>query len=169
MKIKKIIKLIIYIFGIVLGIGITSFGWKVANSTYPDIGKASTYKIENDGGTSTTKGLTDYSFGADFYTETYNALYTINENIGALQSSNSENTQKLLNAQQQVINQISDLSNYVNKANINIKQENTRNWGIAFLIIGIVITLIYVEKVVNLFNFQFHRNSQRGQVENAKE
>lgn len=152
--VKKTIKTIIYVSGLVLGIWILFTGLTAINYKYPKPDKTPTREmtakvLDND----PTSEIDDYTFGADFYTETYNALYTLNQNMGILQKSNDANTEKILDAQQKSIDQIASVSDDINAASIAIQQANINHLGIILLIIGSIIFLVYVEKIVNLYSF----------------
>lgn len=164
--IKKIIKTVIYALGIVLSLWIINTGITATNYRHPNPKKASTESVDTIANNPSTTDLTDYTFGADFYTETYNALYTINENLGLLQQSNDVDTQKILDAQQKNINQIGELAYDINNESLEIQQASLNRLGIVFIVIGAVIFLVYVEKIVNLYSFTLKKKEKVKDQEN---
>lgn len=167
-KAKRVLKVIVYGLGIVLGIGIINFGWKTANKIYGKYDDASYYEVDQGVTTTEMESVPSVSFGGDYFTEEHAALETINRNLSTLQQDQASNIKEILGSQQQVIYQISDLEDDVNRANVSIRQENTRNWEILMLIIGAVIVLVYIEKIVSLFSFARAKKPETVMIEKSE-
>ena len=140
---KNTFRIILHFIGTGIGVVILVLALFMVKGKFDDFTKATPYDVGNDTTFVGTEGLDSYTFGGDFFTESYNASYTINENLESMAVTNKTGFDSMSEGQQTLAYQIADVQNEIVKQ----REKEKRNWSILLGIIGVVMILGYLEKL----------------------